>query len=124
MVWVMVRGTPSGLEGGQSRKRLRSDTMETTEAQIIEFGDSARSKLLQTAEREGVDLSTTYLRIAVVPGGCSGLTYDLGWDTTRKYRYPVNRGSHERGHRSKECGLSRRHSIRVLRWIRRKGFSL
>ena len=21
------------------------------------------------------------LRIAVVPGGCSGLTYDLGWDT-------------------------------------------
>ena len=84
MVWVMVRGTPSGLEGGQSRKRLRSDTMETTEAQIIEFGDSARSKLLQTAEREGVDLSTTYLRIAVVPGGCSGLTYDLGWDTTRK----------------------------------------
>ena len=23
------------------------------------------------------------LRVAVVPGGCSGLTYDLGWDTTR-----------------------------------------
>ncbi len=31
---------------------------------------------------EAVDLEDTMLRIAVVPGGCSGLSYDLGWDTT------------------------------------------
>jgi iron-sulfur cluster assembly protein len=33
------------------------------------------------AEAEGVDLAAAVLRVAVVPGGCSGLTYDLGWDT-------------------------------------------
>lgn len=44
--------------------------------------DSAKSKILATAAKEGVDLADTHLRIAVVPGGCSGLTYELGWDTT------------------------------------------
>lgn len=41
----------------------------------------AHEKISQTAAREGVDLGTTYLRIGVVSGGCSGLTYDLGWDS-------------------------------------------
>jgi iron-sulfur cluster assembly protein len=34
------------------------------------------------ADDEDVDLDRSNLRVAVVPGGCSGLTYDLGWDTT------------------------------------------
>lgn len=41
----------------------------------------ALDKIRRTAEREGIDLGASLLRIAVVPGGCSGLTYDLGWDT-------------------------------------------
>ena len=48
----------------------------------IQITDRAVQKILETARRENVDLAETMLRIAVVPGGCSGLTYDLGWDTT------------------------------------------
>ena len=43
--------------------------------------DRAATRLRAVAEREGVDLDATLLRVAVVAGGCSGLTYDLGWDT-------------------------------------------
>ena len=44
--------------------------------------ERARQRLAAVATNEGVDLGETFLRVAVVPGGCSGLTYDLGWDTT------------------------------------------
>ncbi len=54
--------------------------METTAA--FSVTDRAIERLRNVAEAEGIDTSTTALRVAVVPGGCSGLTYDLGWDTT------------------------------------------
>ena len=41
----------------------------------------ALERALGAAEAEGIDLEAAVLRVAVVPGGCSGLTYDLGWDT-------------------------------------------
>ena len=44
--------------------------------------DEALDKLKSTAISEGVDLDSVMLRVAVIPGGCSGLTYDLGWDTS------------------------------------------
>ncbi|MEM1042352.1 MAG: iron-sulfur cluster assembly accessory protein [Bacteroidota bacterium] len=47
----------------------------------ITITDSAASRLHEIAEREGVG-GEQFLRVAVVSGGCSGLTYDLGWDTT------------------------------------------
>ena len=49
----------------------------------IPFGitERARHRLVSVAVREGVDLEAAWLRVAVVAGGCSGLTYDLGWDT-------------------------------------------
>ena len=50
----------------------------------IKITDRALSHLQSVASKEGVDLASSMLRVAVVPGGCSGLTYDLGWDTTRK----------------------------------------
>lgn len=56
-------------------------TMETATDDVIRITEAALAKLVETAERETIDLASTYLRIAVVPGGCSGLTYDLGWDT-------------------------------------------
>ncbi len=40
----------------------------------------AAARLAAVAAADGVDLAATPLRVAVVPGGCSGLTYDLGWD--------------------------------------------
>ncbi|PEN13960.1 iron-sulfur cluster assembly accessory protein [Longibacter salinarum] len=48
----------------------------------ISITQEALSQLRTVASAESVDLDDTLLRIAVVPGGCSGLTYDLGWDTT------------------------------------------
>ncbi len=55
--------------------------MENT-LQDIKITDTARQKILLTAKKEHVDIRAAWLRVAVVPGGCSGLTYDLGWDTT------------------------------------------
>ena len=49
---------------------------------LLAITDAARQRLLEVASGEGVRLDEQYLRVAVVPGGCSGLTYDLGWDTT------------------------------------------
>jgi iron-sulfur cluster assembly protein len=48
----------------------------------IEMTDRAADQIRTVADDDNVDLSDTMLRVAVVPGGCSGLTYDLGWDTT------------------------------------------
>lgn len=50
----------------------------------ITITERALSRLRAVAENEGIDLDASMLRIAVVPGGCSGLTYDLGWDTTKR----------------------------------------
>lgn len=48
----------------------------------ISLTDRAVDQIETVASDEGVDLADTMLRVAVVPGGCSGLTYDLGWDTS------------------------------------------
>ena len=48
----------------------------------ITMTDRAADQIRTVAVDEDVDLGETMLRVAVVPGGCSGLTYDLGWDTT------------------------------------------
>ena len=41
------------------------------------------NRISATAETEGFSVDESFLRIAVVPGGCSGLTYDLGWDSVQ-----------------------------------------
>jgi iron-sulfur cluster assembly protein len=48
----------------------------------IQITDRALERIRESAKNEGVDFSETMLRVAVVSGGCSGLTYELGWDTT------------------------------------------
>ncbi|MFN3596259.1 MAG: HesB/IscA family protein [Rubricoccaceae bacterium] len=50
---------------------------------VLSVTARALERLRTVAAQDGTDLGQTYLRVAVVPGGCSGLTYDLGWDTTR-----------------------------------------
>ena len=54
--------------------------METT-ATTIQITARAAERLRTVAAGEGMDLDKDYLRVAVVEGGCSGLTYDLGWDS-------------------------------------------
>lgn len=51
---------------------------------MINITDRALEKIRSTAVAEQIDLEATFLRVAVVPGGCSGLTYELGWDTTEQ----------------------------------------
>lgn len=48
----------------------------------ISITDEAVNQIETVASNKDVDLDETLLRVAVVPGGCSGLTYDLGWETT------------------------------------------
>ncbi len=48
----------------------------------ITLTDRAVDQICEVADNQQVDLEEKMLRVAVVPGGCSGLTYDLGWDTT------------------------------------------
>lgn len=48
----------------------------------ITLTDRAVNQIREVADEEEVSLEDIMLRVAVVPGGCSGLTYDLGWDTT------------------------------------------
>ena len=50
----------------------------------IQITDGALSKLRQTASNENIDLSKQWLRVGVATGGCSGLTYKLGWDTEKR----------------------------------------
>ena len=50
----------------------------------LQITPRALAHIREVAIQEGVDLGQTLLRIAVVPGGCSGLTYELGWDTTQQ----------------------------------------
>ena len=43
---------------------------------------AAAERIREIAERDGISPDDQFLRVAVVSGGCSGLTYDLGWDST------------------------------------------
>ncbi len=52
-----------------------------TETRGITITGSAIGRIRAIAERDAIDPETTFLRVAVVPGGCSGLSYELGWDT-------------------------------------------
>ena len=54
------------------------------EVPVLQISEAALGKLRETIQKEGIDLETNFLRVAVVPGWCSGLTYELGWDTTKR----------------------------------------
>lgn len=56
--------------------------MELESLTALDITEAAAQRLREVAKAENVAFENAYLRVAVVPGGCSGLTYDLGWDTT------------------------------------------
>ena len=47
---------------------------------MIQVTDEAKFKLLSLMKEEGKD-SDAFVRVGVNSGGCSGLSYDLGFDT-------------------------------------------
>ena len=47
---------------------------------MIQVTDEAKIKLLALMKEEGKD-SDAFVRVGVNSGGCSGLSYDLGFDT-------------------------------------------
>ncbi|MFM8591906.1 MAG: HesB/IscA family protein [Sphingomonadales bacterium] len=54
-------------------------------ANVIYVSDKAREKVLQLLSDAGVATDTSYfLRVSVVGGGCSGLSYKLDFDNEKK----------------------------------------
>ena len=45
---------------------------------MVTITDSAKEKLIALLEKEGDDMK--FVRVGVNSGGCSGLTYELGFD--------------------------------------------
>ncbi len=50
----------------------------------LEVSCGAVAKVLELLKKEGKDTTKTALRIAVLPGGCSGMTYDFSFDSDGK----------------------------------------
>ena len=48
---------------------------------MIKVSDTAKSKLEQLMSEEGYNVAQDYVRVGVKSGGCSGLSYDLKFDS-------------------------------------------
>ncbi len=48
--------------------------------EIITVSEKARIKIQELLEEQKVDKETHFLRVGVKGGGCSGLSYELGFD--------------------------------------------
>ncbi|MCZ2223272.1 MAG: iron-sulfur cluster assembly accessory protein [Chitinophagales bacterium] len=58
---------------------------EVTEANAIYVSDKAKEKVLKLMEDAGINTDPSYfLRVGVVGGGCSGLSYKLDFDNEIK----------------------------------------
>jgi len=47
---------------------------------MIQVSETAKQKVITLMTEEGFDASTDYVRVGVKSGGCSGLSYELGFD--------------------------------------------
>ena len=50
---------------------------------IITITDKGKSQLIKLMGESNVTPETHYLRVGVKGGGCSGLSYELGFDTIK-----------------------------------------
>jgi iron-sulfur cluster assembly protein len=48
---------------------------------MIKVSDSAKQKVLSLMQEEGFDTSSAFVRVGVKSGGCSGLSYELKFDS-------------------------------------------
>lgn len=51
---------------------------------MIKVSENAKKKVLALMQEDGYDISKAFIRVAVKSGGCSGLSYDLDFDTDYK----------------------------------------
>jgi iron-sulfur cluster assembly protein len=51
---------------------------------MINISDSAREQLLKLMSSEGKDPESTFVRVGVESGGCSGLSYKLDFDAEKR----------------------------------------
>lgn len=56
----------------------------SVEEATLDVTERAATKVLELMNKEQKDVSKTALRIAVLPGGCSGMTYDFSFDVEGK----------------------------------------
>ncbi|MDG4945949.1 iron-sulfur cluster assembly accessory protein [Weeksellaceae bacterium KMM 9713] len=50
---------------------------------MIKVSEQAKTKIEQLLAEEGTSLDTSYVRVSVTSGGCSGLSYNLNFDKNR-----------------------------------------
>ena len=74
-----------------------TDTQSTTTTHGVELTDVAAGKVRSLLEQEGRD--DLRLRVAVQPGGCSGLIYQLYFDERVLDGAAVTQPGQETGHR-------------------------
>ncbi|MEM8999100.1 MAG: iron-sulfur cluster assembly accessory protein [Bacteroidota bacterium] len=48
---------------------------------MIKVSDTAKAKVMTLMSEEGFDTKTDFVRVGVKSGGCSGLSYELTFDT-------------------------------------------
>ncbi len=51
---------------------------------MIYVSDKAKEKVIRLRQEAGVEHSDYFLRVSVVGGGCSGLSYELDFDNEQK----------------------------------------
>ncbi len=51
---------------------------------MIKVASSAKEKVSVLMQEEGFDPSAAYVRVGVKSGGCSGLSYDLSFDSEKQ----------------------------------------
>ncbi len=50
---------------------------------MIKVSEQAKTKIEQLLAEEGTSLDTSFVRVSVTSGGCSGLSYNLNFDKNR-----------------------------------------
>ncbi|TLP77314.1 HesB/IscA family protein [Maribacter sp. ACAM166] len=50
---------------------------------MIQVSETAKQKVINLMTEEGFDASTDYVRVGVKSGGCSGLSYELNFDSKK-----------------------------------------
>lgn len=51
---------------------------------MIKVSEKAKNKVIQLMQEENKSLADAYVRVGVTSGGCSGLSYNLDFDTEQK----------------------------------------
>ena len=51
---------------------------------MIKVSDTAKKKVIELMTDDGFDAKKDFVRVGVKSGGCSGLSYDLTFDTNQK----------------------------------------